>query len=416
MDTHTKETIFKNYLDWLTPHAHHLAQVHVQLLELRQQGLRQATAILTNQLNSLRLQSRERFSLADLKEFAEGDVTKCLGERYAVYNGRRCPRIPNGDLLLMSRILNIQGQPGQFDQPTSITAEYDVPENAWYLETSKVQLPISIYLEIALQPCGFLSAFLGTSLRFPDVDFFFRNLDGQVQLTAPVDVRGKTIQTRATLLETVFSGTTIIQHFSFELACEGLVFFKGRSSFGFFPNHSMDQVGLDGGKPGAPWLRDHPAPSGLHSLPQTGHSLPDGKLRLIEQVAMDKNGGANQAGYVYASRANSPNDWYYACHFYQDPVMPGSLGIEAIVQAMTALAQEPGNSRNLSMAIGQEMTWKYRGQVLQKNQQMQVEVHLRKKQATDSTRFLSGDASLWADDIRIYEVHNLTLALQEPLS
>jgi 3-hydroxymyristoyl/3-hydroxydecanoyl-(acyl carrier protein) dehydratase len=144
--------------------------------------------------------------------------------------------------------------------------------------------------------------------------------------------------------------------------------------------------------------------------------LPDGKLRLIEQVAMDKNGGANQAGYVYASRANSPNDWYYACHFYQDPVMPGSLGIEAIVQAMTALAQEPGNSRNLSMAIGQEMTWKYRGQVLQKNQQMQVEVHLRKKQATDSTRFLSGDASLWADDIRIYEVHNLTLALQEPLS
>jgi 3-hydroxymyristoyl/3-hydroxydecanoyl-(acyl carrier protein) dehydratase len=415
MDTYTKETIFKNYLDWLTPHAHHLAQVHVQLLELRQQGLRQATAVITNQLNSLRPQPRERFSLADLKEFAEGDVTKCLGERYAVYNGRRCPRIPNGDLLLMSRILNIQGQPGQFDRPAGITAEYDVPENAWYLEVGKSQLPLSIYLEIALQPCGFLSAYLGTPLRFPDVDFFFRNLDGQVQLTTPANVRSKTIQTRATLLETVFSGTTIIQHFSFELACEGFVFFKGRSSFGFFPNQSMDQIGLDGGKPSAPRLHDHPMPRGLHSLPK--NSLPEGKLRLIEQVAMDKDGGANQAGYVYASRVNSPDDWYYACHFYQDPVMPGSLGIEAVVQAMTAFAQEQDPSlRGLSIAVGQEMTWKYRGQVLQKNRQMQVEVHLKKDQVTDGKPLLSGDASLWADDIRIYEIHNLTLALQEPLS
>jgi hypothetical protein len=93
------------------------------------------------------------------------------------------------------------------------------------------------------------------------------------------------------------------------------------------------------------------------------------------------------------------------------------LGIEAIVQAMTALAQEQDPSLcDLFMAVGQEMKWKYRGQVLQKNRQMQVEVHLRKNQATDNTRFLSGDASLWADDIRIYEVHNLTLALQEPLS
>jgi 3-hydroxymyristoyl/3-hydroxydecanoyl-(acyl carrier protein) dehydratase len=415
MDTYSKETIFKNYLDWLAPHAHHLAQVHTQLLALRQQGLRQATELISRQLQSFQPQPRERFSLADLKEFAEGDVTKCLGERYAVYNSRRCPRIPNGDLLLMSRILDIQGQPGQFDQPTSITAEYDVPENAWYLEAGSAQLPISIYLEIALQPCGFLSAFLGTPLHFPDVDFFFRNLDGQVQLTAPVDVRDKTIQTRATLLETVFSGTTIIQHFSFELSCEELVFFKGRSSFGFFPNQSMDQVGLDGGKPSVPWLHDHPVPNGMQTLPGTGAGLPDGNLRLIEQVAIDKNGGANQAGYVYASRPNAPTDWYYACHFYQDPVMPGSLGIEAIVQAMTTLAREQGYSQpDLSMAMGQEMTWKYRGQVLQKNRQMQVEVHFRKSQATNGTPLLSGDASLWADDIRIYEVHNVTLALQEP--
>ena len=136
MDTYSKETILKNYLDWLTPHTHHLGQMHTQLLELRQQGLRQVAAIISQQLQSFQPQPCERFSLADLREFAEGDITKCLGERYAVYKGRRCPRIPNGDLLPISSTGH-KGQPGQFDQPAVITAEYDVPENAWYLEDGK---------------------------------------------------------------------------------------------------------------------------------------------------------------------------------------------------------------------------------------------------------------------------------------
>ena len=80
---------------------------------------------------------------------------------------------------------------------------------------------LSILLEIALQPCGVLSAWLGTQLRFPNVDFFFRNLDGDVHISRKIDLRGKTIHTNAMLTRTIFSGSTIIQHFEFELTCEG---------------------------------------------------------------------------------------------------------------------------------------------------------------------------------------------------
>jgi 3-hydroxymyristoyl/3-hydroxydecanoyl-(acyl carrier protein) dehydratase len=316
----------------------------------------------------------------------------------------------------MSRILTVQGQPGQFDQKASVISEYDVPHEAWYLnEETKDQLPVSICLEIALQPCGFLSAYLGTPLRFPDEEYFFRNLDGQASLTRRVDVRGKTIQTRATLLETIFSGTTIIQHFSFELFCDGMVFFKGRSSFGYFPSQAMvNQVGLDGGKPCPPWRQNNIPSATVQTIPDIGSGLPAGKLRLIECMVMDQNSGTHQAGYIYANRSNSAADWYYACHFYQDPVMPGSLGIEAIVQAMTVFAMTQEKTHPTAViATGQEMTWKYRGQVLQKNKQMQLEVHFQKIRVVGGTRILSGDASLWADDMRIYEIHNLTLALPE---
>ncbi|MDZ4159433.1 MAG: hypothetical protein U1B80_06560, partial [Anaerolineaceae bacterium] len=125
-------------------------------------------------------------------------------------------------------------------------------------------------------------------------------------------------------------------------------------------------------------------------------------------------GGKHKEGYVYSSQKNFADNWYYACHFYQDPVMPGSLGIEAVIQAMKIFAQQQSPTGAApTIAIGHEITWKYRGQVLQHHQQMQVEVHFRKSERIGSTRLFTGDASLWADDMRIYEISPIVLTMQE---
>ena len=323
----TPESILKNYGNRLAEHTRQSVQVHDRFLELRKAGLRQLAGTIEQQVRSSRAldsgHANALFTLEDLNEFATGSVVKCLGPDYAIYAGRRSPRIPNNELLLMSRILSIRGRKGEFDQPSGIVAEYEVPADAWYLDDEpRGHLPYSICIELALQPCGFLSAYLGTPLRFPDVDYYFRNLDGEAVFHRMVDARGKTVRTRAELLKTIFYGSTIIQHFSFELDCDGEVFFAGKSSFGYFSAEDMAaQTGLDGGKTVLPWVKQAGQENRIVPIAGTALQavLPRGKLCLLDGVVIDKGAGHHREGYVYANRSNHPQDWFYACHFQGRP-------------------------------------------------------------------------------------------------
>jgi 3-hydroxymyristoyl/3-hydroxydecanoyl-(acyl carrier protein) dehydratase len=400
------QELLDRYLSWSEDHIHQTGQLNRDLLELRRNGLRSLADLIEAQVTAFNGGAPARlpalFERERLVEFAQGSIVKALGPEYSIYDGRRSPRIPNGDLLLMSRVLAITGRRGEFNIPADVTAEYEVPTQSWYFAAgSDGSLPLSVLLEIALQPCGVLSAYIGTQLRLPEVDFFFRNLDGRVTLLRELDMRGKTIVTRARLLETIFSGTTIIQHFEFDLSTDGEVFFRGRSSFGFFPPEGMAaQAGLDGGKSVKPTA---------HSAEVEKPVRAPGKLSYLDGVQIDPRGGSQGAGYVFGLRRNNPADWYYACHFHQDPVMPGSLGIEAIVQAAESFAARKfGPNVKMHLAVGQEVVWKYRGQVLPTNKGMSVEIHFRPQDAS-APELLIGDASLWCDDLRIYEVKGLAL-------
>ena len=58
--------------------------------------------------------------------------------------------------------------------------------------------------------------------------------------------------------------------------------------------------------------------------------------------------------------------------------MPGSLGIEAVVQAFKAAVHSITRSKHpVTLAAGLGFKWKYRGQVLQNHQQMIVDVHIQ---------------------------------------
>jgi len=393
------------------------ATTHTRLLQQRSRTQNEIASLLSRQISTLNQKPGALFLFEDLNEFASGDIVKCLGPGYAVYNGRRSPRIPNGALLLMTRILTIQGARHQFDQPASILAEYDVPKTAWFFPqnaTSKCQLPLSICMEISLQPCGFLSAFLETPLRFPNEDYYFRNLDGEATYTDDLDVRGRTIRASAVLEKTIFSGRTIIQEFTFELSCEGRVFFIGRSSFGYFPAQAMaSQAGLDGGISRHPWIHDKNPRQAPQPI-QAENSHPSGDAAGTNHVLIDRQGGLYAVGYVYSTLPISPNDWFFACHFYQDPVMPGSLGVEAMVNAVKQFARIDGNGcTDVQIALGEKITWKYRGQVLPENKEIQLEAHLRSCDRSETgVKCRAGEASLWVDGKRIYEIHNLALVSQ----
>jgi 3-hydroxymyristoyl/3-hydroxydecanoyl-(acyl carrier protein) dehydratase len=43
-------------------------------------------------------------------------------------------------------------------------------------------------------------------------------------------------------------------------------------------------------------------------------------------------GGNSGLGTLRAEKDVKADEWFFKAHFYQDPVQPGSLGIEALIQ------------------------------------------------------------------------------------
>jgi 3-hydroxymyristoyl/3-hydroxydecanoyl-(acyl carrier protein) dehydratase len=283
-------------------------------------------------------------------------------------------------------------------------------------------------MEMALQPCGFLSAWLGSILPYPDVDFYFRNLDGQGRILKDIDVGGKTVVNRVRLLSSAAIQGIIIQKFGFELACEGDPFYQGEAAFGYFtPQALANQMGLDGGREAAPWYQQGQQSSvdmrtvtgWQRATPDKPHyRLANEQLDFLDEFLIVERGGQYGQGYVHARRRIDPQDWFFSCHFYQDPVMPGSLGVEAILQAMQiyALEQDLGrhlNSPRFEQVLDHEIVWKYRGQITPDNKHMHLEVHISSIDTRDEQVTIIGDASLWKEDLRIYEVKQATIRLLE---
>ncbi len=355
------------------------------------------------------------FDRTHLDDFATGSPVKCFGERFRPLEGRRIPRIPNGDFLLMTRVIRIDSPQLAPIPGASIVVEYDVPEHPWFMAPGDPYLPFAIIQEIALQPCGFLSAYLGTMLLFPDQEFFFRNLDGQAQLLRNPDLPGKTVSCRATLTSHTAGAGTIIQGYQFSLSVDGLEFFRGHSVFGYFhPEVMAKQTGLDRDRPPEPWAVKSRAGRQIDLDLRDFYSSRIPWLKLLDRAVMIEQGGRYGRGYVLAQRDVKPSDWYFQQHFYQDPVMPGSLGVEACLQAMAIFGQQHGSGSCMALPLEYPTTWKYRGQITQSTKHLTVEVHIEDiAQSPEETR-LTGDANVWGDQLRLYEIHQAALCLRHP--
>ncbi len=364
-----------------------------------------------------------------ISEFALGSIVTAFGEEFEPADKGRASRQPNTDLQLISRVLRLEGEKGVFKNKPTLYSEYDVPANAWYFEQNHAPvMPYSVLMEIALQPCGLLGAYLGATLQVKGKELFFRNLDGHGIMREVFDLRGKTIDHKAVLTAHTLLGETIILKYDFEMACEGKVFYTGFASFGFFTEQALSaQIGLDNGQPVAAWFEQQniltykrfdlglpivkkmfysPKPEKPH------YRLATNQLDLVHELKIIDNGGKYGKGYVHGLKAVHPSDWFFTCHFYQDPVMPGSLGVEAVFQAIQAYCVQQGIGKDLRNPVFQmipnhKISWKYRGQILRPNRNMQLEFHVKDLQQTANEVIIRGEAYVWNGNIRIYEIQDI---------
>jgi PfaB family protein len=368
------------------------------------------------------------FDRDKIDQFARYRIADCFGEEYAIYDHKRAPRIPNTDLMFVSRAVEINATRLVTKPNSSMVMEYDVPADMWFYEDNSYPFtPYSVLMEMALQPCGFLSAYMGPTFDFPDIDFYFRNLDGVGHLMREVDLRGRTLTNRVELLSSTALQGMIIQKYSFDMQLDGESFYVGNSSFGYFTLQAFEnQTGLDRGKPPTRWHEANPnvpkvmmagGRSRKHQ-DDTYFTLPTGQLAFVDEAQITVNGGANGQGYVWATSKVSPSDWFFSCHFHQDPVMPGSLGLETITQAMQMYAIQANLGEGFKQprfahAEDHKMVWKYRGQVLSDSNSINVEVHITGVERRGERLVVTADASLWKGQIRLYEFKNVAIAIME---
>lgn len=369
------------------------------------------------------------YTYEQIETFALRRIADTFGERYAIYDGRRAPRIPNGDLLLISRVVSIEGERYKSGAGTSVLTEYDVPVDAWYYQDSPYPtMPYSVLMEIALQPCGILSAYHGPTFVYPDADLYFRNLDGDGTLIQDRDMRGRTITNRVAMLSHAAIGGSILQKYSFELYDADELFYKGTAVFGYFTQESLaSRAGLDAGTSRDRWI-DTEQPSGVVSLrPQAigdGYlRLGDGHLDLVHEIRVVPDGGHYGRGYAYARTDIDAGMWFFKNHFHEDPVMPGSIGVETMVEALQGFAIHTGLTAEMPDAHfghadgratdgGHKVSWRYRGQVLGTYRATHVEVNIKDIRRSADEIAIIADGSLWRENLRIYEVNDLSLVIR----
>ncbi|MCP4294263.1 MAG: PfaB family protein, partial [Proteobacteria bacterium] len=397
----------------------------------------QKSSLLKPVLKSVNMDRREvEYTEDHIYEFALGSISKCFGDDFSVYDGRKSQRNPNGDLQLLSRVIKATGKRKEFQKSSSMVGEYDIHRDSWFFEQNSYPVvPYAVIMEIALQPCGFLGAYMGSPLIYPEVDLCFRNLDATANLLSYPDLRDKVVTCKAVLNSTSSSSETVIQQYEFQLLSDDKLFYEGKTTFGYFTAEALGkQLGIDNGKQVKPWIFDNPnkdtieidlkSPSAIDRLytPQPKspfYYMKQGQLDLLDNVKIIDNGGDYQKGYIYAEKEVDQKDWFFPFHFHEDPVMPGSLGVEAILQSMKIYALHSNLGKDFtSPCFGHhtgQMIWKYRGQIVPANNKMSLDVHIKSIEREHQQTIIKGDANLWKDGLRIYTVKDAAITINEAM-
>jgi 3-hydroxyacyl-[acyl-carrier protein] dehydratase / trans-2-decenoyl-[acyl-carrier protein] isomerase len=137
--------------------------------------------------------------------------------------------------------------------------------------------------------------------------------------------------------------------------------------------------------------------------------LPAPPMLMMDRITqITRDGGKYGKGYVEAELDIRPEQWFFACHFLGDPVMPGSLGLDAMWQVVgffLGWSGAPGRGR--ALGVGEV---KFVGQVTQKVQKVVYKVDMKRVILRKLVMGIA-DAVLEADGKPIYTAEDLRVGL-----
>jgi len=366
------------------------------------------------------------FDYRSLIACANGRPSEAFGPIYERFDAPgRVARLPNPPYHFLSRITRTKGLVGAMEDGMEVDVEFDIDPSAWYFNENGCQaMPFAVLLEAALQPCGWLASYMGCALT-TETELCFRNLDGTGNLLVDLLPDSGTLLTKVRSTNTSRTASMIIVAFDVECSIDGVPVYEMDTVFGFFPQSALEnQIGLPttdeqralleapsaetidlSARPEPYWQEDRP-------------KLAEPMLMMLDRATIvDSQGGEAGLGTARGEKEVDPGEWFFKAHFFQDPVQPGSLGIEAMIQLLQWTMLEKGldegieNPRFETLGLGEPMTWKYRGQVIPTNKLISSTLEITEICRDDGSAKAVANASLWVDGKRIYEASGLAMRI-----
>ncbi len=122
----------------------------------------------------------------------------------------------------------------------------------------------------------------------------------------------------------------------------------------------------------------------------------------------DKKGTFNK-GVLKAELDIKKDLWFFDCHFREDPVMPGCLGLDAMWQLVGFYLGWIGNpGKGRALGVG---TVKFTGEVLQNVKLVRYEIDMKKIMSPGGTTVGLANGVVLADEKKIYSADNLKVGL-----
>ena len=361
------------------------------------------------------------FDTDRITAFAIGNPSEAFGDRYRVFDHDRViARLPGPPFQFLDRIVSIQGcEPWVMKAGGEVVAQYDIPPNAWYFSANRQErMPFSVLLETALQPCGWLAGYVGSALT-SETDISFRNLGGSAEQFQDVFADSGTLTTTVKMTAVSQSGGMIIQHYEFDLRCNDQPVYVGKTYFGFFSRESLaNQIGIRDARPFAPSEEELKRAERIQAIDAAPY--PDSQFWMVSDINVSTVGGPKGLGFAVGTTDVDPSSWFFKAHFHQDPVVPGSLGLESFFQLLKCYAVRRWRLRPDAQFVtpvvrGQRKPnnlkheWVYRGQVVPRDHRVTVSAVIT--DVDDQQRQLTAEGYLSVDGRTIYQMKSFTLGV-----
>jgi len=138
--------------------------------------------------------------------------------------------------------------------------------------------------------------------------------------------------------------------------------------------------------------------------------LPSPPMLMFDRITnVEENKGKFSKGVIEAELDIKEKMWFFDCHFKEDPVMPGCLGLDAMWQLVgfyLGWKGEPGKGRALGVG-----SVKFTGEVLANAKIAKYEVNIKRILKKEGAVVGLANGILFVDDKAIYRAESLKVGL-----